>query len=315
MKLVERIIRVQSSQHFGRKVPPEPFGQLVNHLGAAFRQSITMATQGRSRVSGRRPKWLDAVTSYRFVGFDGDDDTLLHFEAPQLGEAAPELYAQKELWPDRPSPETTAIELFGQVVRDIQDSNADSPRFDEPLLRTVASFSRADAGNFNSLHVPVGSLTRGHDAILDQRGIGVAKDLYRKTPPPRRVKVLGRLDMVRVSTQTFELELENKEVVRGVLTAGDIGEMKDFLDRQVLIEAQAIYRPSGRVLRLDAERFQNGAGASAAFSRVPQARGSKANLNAVFQRQAGKRGVSAIMGQWPGDESDEQIDVLLRELS
>ena len=37
--------------------------------------------------------------------------------------------------------------------------------------------------------------------------------------------------------------------------------------------------------------------------------------DASFKEQSHKRGVAAIVGKWPGDETDEQINDWLEELS
>ena len=39
------------------------------------------------------------------------------------------------------------------------------------------------------------------------------------------------------------------------------------------------------------------------------------DVRSVEPTQRHKRGVSAILGQWPGDESDDEIAVALKELS
>src|SRR5258708_29202720 len=93
---------LKSDRHFGQKVPAHPFGEVLRVLPGAVRQSVRMAFEGRSHAAGKRPRWLQAAADIRFLGHSGDDDTLLKFELPRLGDAAPVLYEQKELWPTRP---------------------------------------------------------------------------------------------------------------------------------------------------------------------------------------------------------------------
>ncbi|MGH7135460.1 MAG: hypothetical protein ACREHD_06945, partial [Pirellulales bacterium] len=51
------------------------------------------------------------------------------------------------------------------------------------------------------------------------------------------------------------------------------------------------------------------------FSAIPRPFSERFDLDELLCEQDGKRGVSAILGQWPGDESDEQIATALKELS
>ena len=48
--------------------------------------------------------------------------------------------------------------------------------------------------------------------------------------------------------------------------------------------------------------------------RIPIAR-ELPNLDDVVRRQRQKGGIAAIIGQWPGDETDEEFERALRELN
>ncbi len=90
-----------------------------------------MAFRGRSVAKGPCPRWLRSASDIRFIDHEGDDETALLFEAPTLGEAAPELYQQQEFWSTRPDASLTGLDLFGDVVRDVADHNEDDGRNDK----------------------------------------------------------------------------------------------------------------------------------------------------------------------------------------
>src|SRR5439155_25873964 len=113
------VVRLRSKDHYGRHVPPSAVGEILRALPVVVRQAIRMGFAGRSTTRGRRPAWLTAASDIRFVGFDGNEDTLLHFEAPSFGEAAEELYRQPEFWPNKPPPEDTGFDLLGDVLADV----------------------------------------------------------------------------------------------------------------------------------------------------------------------------------------------------
>lgn len=48
---------------------------------------------------------------------------------------------------------------------------------------------------------------------------------------------------------------------------------------------------------------------------IPTPLGVDIDIQTLHQPQGPKSGVSAFFGKWPGDETDEEIDSLLKELS
>ena len=90
-----------------------------------------MVFRGQSTAKGKRPGWLTAACDVSLVGVVGGEESILTFEAPTLGEAAPELFRQSEFpWTNRPNPEDTGFDLLCDVLRDVTQGNAESERFD-----------------------------------------------------------------------------------------------------------------------------------------------------------------------------------------
>ena len=150
---VTRTITLTSDHHYGRRLPPQALGHALTVIPAVVRQSVSMAFRGRSRVRGPRPRWLKAAADLRFIDHQGDDASVLYFEAPTLGEAAAELYQQQEFWSTRPDPSLTGLDLFGEVVRDVAAHNEDSDRFDKSLLGNLVGFKNVLNGTFHEVRL------------------------------------------------------------------------------------------------------------------------------------------------------------------
>lgn len=209
MNTVTHEILLHSDQRFGSRLPPQYIGHVLAEVPRAIQQSISMALRNRSTARGRRPPWLDRAADIRFVAHDGDGETTLVFEAPTLGDAAPELYQQQELWPTRPAAEDTGFDLFGDVLADVQQHDADSEHFDPPLLKQLAS---------------------------------------------------------------------------------------------------------GRLLRVDAEAISNGEHEPSLWSRMPQPGTAKLDLSSLRKAQGPRSGMAAILGRWPGEETDDEVEAALARL-
>lgn len=305
---------LKSDQHFGHKAPPNPLGEVLRLIPLAVRQSIRMRFEGRSRASGTQPRWLTAASDIRLVDYSGDDDTILYFEAPCLGEAAPELYEQKELFDTgKPEPDDSGFDLLGDVLSDVSANNSDSDRFDRQLLRQLTRFKKGISGTFSEIDFFGKRYTT--PAVLNHNIIETAESFTSETPQSDSVRVVGTLDMVRASTQAFALKLDDGQELRGVMLGGEVGDQKHLLEKRVLILGKAIYRPSGRLLRVDTTEMSSATDEDTFFSKMPTATRKAFDVREVVREQSGKRGLSAIFGKWPGDETDEEIERALQEMS
>lgn len=272
-----------------------------------------MAVRGRSITAGRPPAWLDAVSDIRFTGISGlDVDTVFHFETLRLRDAAPQLYDQAEFWATKPDSECTAIDLLGDVIQDVDAGLRESDRFDSHLLRRVSRFSGAVNAGFDRIMVP--AERSGALAPITQHTIDQAESLRVETPPSRQVRVAGRLDMLRVSNQTLALNLDDGEEIRGVLASEEVLSLKSLLGKRVLLLGRAVYRPSGRLLRIDVEGVESGEGVSSFLSTIPKPSSLSRREVTTARPQTSKSGVAAFFGTWPGDETDEELLAGLRSL-
>jgi hypothetical protein len=317
MHRVHHTIRLIGRVEYGREAPPIPVGNMLRLIGPAVRQSILMGFLGRSRPPGRPPAWLVSASDIRFVGIDGgrEGETILHFEAPRLGESADELYRQQESWPSRPPAEDTGFDLLCDILGDVSAHKADSDRFDSPLLKRIGGFGRAFDRDYQRAVFVGHRFTEEQPAILDEHTIANAQQLTLETPRPQRIRVVGVLDMIRMSSQGFELLLDDGSRARGVLVEGDMAAIKPLCGNRVLVQGLAIYRPSGRLLRIDANRIESGDGLPSFWSIIPPPRARKLDTRELLKPQSPGTGVSAFFGKWPGDESDAEWNAMIEGLS
>ncbi len=280
-----------------------------------MRQSALMVFEGRSTSRGRIPRWLLRVADVRFCDISGDHDTVLHFEAPTLGEAAEEVFRQQTLWPMMPAEDDTAFDLLADAVTDLVGGNLDSERLDTGLLRRFARTSGILSHGFERLAVAGHRYAGGRSAAIDKAAARRARELCTTTPSPQRTRVAGKLDMIRQSTSAFAVRLDDATEVRGVLRDDDAAQLTSLFGSRVLVLGDAVFRASGRLLRIDADSVTPGDPEPGIWSKAPVARARKLDVSALRRTQGPRSGVSAIVGQWPGDETDEQVRDALDRLS
>jgi hypothetical protein len=313
--MITQTITLSSREHFGKRVPSQALGSVLERLPEAVRQSVRMAVEGRSRARGKRPDWLRAAADLQFLGHDGDDQTFLHFETKTLSEAAPRLYEQQELWPTKPDAGDTGLDILADVFRDVAARNADSERFDRPLLDSLAHFGKVLTGGFTEMALPARRTAAASQVVVTPQVAEFARTLYTNTPQPQRVRVAGKLDMLRASTQSFGVLLDDGQEIRGVLIEGDIEGLGPLLNQRALVLGKAVYRASGRLLRIDAEAVVHAPDEGRFFSTIPKPVRQRFDLRERVREQQHKTGLAAVLGRWPGDETEEEIRQALKELS
>ena len=317
MTIHQHEIRLESDQHFDGRLPTHHLGFLLAELPVVIRGSVSMALRNRSKAPGKQPSWLKRASDLRFTGHEGNGVTHLRFELPTLEDAATEVYQQKELFDSgRPNGKLTGLDLFMGVVRDIDAVQADSIAFDPQLLHQFKKFNRFfKSGPFSGFQI-LGSLPDSCGEIRVTRStIENAVRLYGRTPTPQRVRLVGNLDGLEASTQRFSLLLDSGERVTGVYPEEISDTLQRLWRKRVLVLGTSVFRASGNVLRVEAESIDDGANASSLFSTLPIASSGRLDKNRLRKPQGTRSGMAAIMGRWPGDETEDEIEAALERMS
>jgi hypothetical protein len=222
------------------------------------------------------------------------------------------MFDQRRLWPEMARPDETAVHLIGRIGEIVMRHEVTSDMYDQPLLKHFRQWHSLFKREVRQIHLPGSSENGEASAKLDVTVAQNAKSLSDQTPSPRQVRVVGKLDMVRHSTRSFALLLADGQEIPGVLEARDPDLLQKHFGQEITVFGKAIYRPSGSLLRLDAEEILDTTEGRVAFSSIPEA------LSKPFQRdrklQTGKSGVAAFFGTWPGEETDDDLLTALEEL-
>ena len=319
MQMTTHMLRISGPASRGGRPSFTGVGSVMASIGTAAREATCMRFRHASRIKGRRPDWLRDVADLNPVNIQdaGDNAKIVVFKAPRLGDAAAEVYKNRGLFDTFPQEAETAIDVLSQTVGEIAARNAASELYDTDLLKRLESFdtvfkrqgvAAVGIGSFNGQ----GTATLP-SATIDAATVEAAESLYRQSPKSRRVRVSGKLYMLRDSDRAFDLLLDDGTRVRGVWEE-DIGAIKDLFQKLVVVDALAVFRPSGSLLRIEAGGMGQANAEDAFFSKLPKPAPSRIDLRAAHQVQAANTGLAAVYGKWPGDETEEQLMAALKEL-
>jgi hypothetical protein len=305
-------VRLSGDRARGARIPASVLGELTSVLLDATRGALRLRVEGRSTARGSLPAWLGAAADFEIVGIEAGS-TLLVIEAPALMEVAPALFAQQALFEPIESTES-AFGVMEQTLRAAVNGRSDSDLFDQPLLTVFKRFDRMLAAGFSSVELTNGS-TVGDRVKIDRQSVAAVEGLIRSTPEPQRTRVAGTLDTIRHSDRMFTLIVGDGKAVKGIAEGLASEQLAGLFGQSVIVAGTAIFRPSGGLLRIEADSIERGGPEAAVWARVPAPLFHGVDVPALRQPQGLRSGVNAIIGRWPGEETEEEIAAALGELS
>jgi hypothetical protein len=287
---------------------------LLQAVDRGARGAVRLRLEGRSGAGGGpAPAWVNEAAAFQLTGFHRGTPGL-DLSIRTLAEALPERFAQEDLFPPV-DPDDSALTLMGRSLGDALSGEADSDAYDPPLLRSFGEFGDVFRHGVESIEIRNGRDDRPSLHVTPQ-GIRVVQRLQRETPRPRRVRVAGKVDAIRHSDRAFTLVLQSGEAVRGVLEHGEPEILAPFFGRTAIVGGMAQFRPSGALLRIDADQVEPGDESDLAlWSEPPRPLSAPLDPRELRHPQGPRSGINAIVGAWPGEEGDDELLALLEEMS
>jgi hypothetical protein len=305
-------VRIVGEGARGARIAASVLTELAGVLLDATRGALRQRVEGRSTARGAVPAWLQAAADFDVIGFEAGS-TVLVIEAKSLSDVAPSLFAQRELFEPIDSSES-AFGLMEQTLALAANGRSDSDLFDQPLLSTFRRFERVLSSGFSSIELTNGKPGRA-PLIIDCDSIEAVDHLIRSTPSPQRARVAGTLDTIRHSDRMFTLLVEGGKAVKGIAEDIAAEQLAGLFGQSVVVSGTAVFRASGTLLRIEAETIEPAGSDTQIWARVPTPLFRIMDVGSLRQPQGPRSGVNAVVGRWPGDETDEEIAAALRELS
>jgi len=315
VNVVERTFRLEAPSGLGSKPKPELIGPVLTNLHQTLRDSVRMGFLHSSRARGGMSRGIKRAADVRYIGHSaGADDhtTELRFEVAQFGEVAAELFEQHQLWEDGPKASETAFDLLGAALSDVQHRREDSNRFDPMLLQRFATYRRMFRRQGLTRIVLADTVlpdnVSGEHPRIDSELVDTARVLSDATPAPRRVRVSGRLDLMGVSQGILKIELATGGTVTARWEGRDpIDSLKALINGTVVCEGEGIFRPSGALLRIDADAIASATPTDTAFAQLPLAVAKPERIRPARSRASEPSPYAAFIGSVPSEESDEEF--------
>lgn len=286
------------------------FHDLLHIFVEGTQRALRFRIEGRSTARGTQPTWLRSAAQFDLLIEPQAEPGVFRVESRPLAQALPaSLHASGALAELDPS--RTAVDLFEGGLEDALAGATDSDKFDEGLVETFSTFARLFDQGVEAIEI-----INGRTIPINSEGVERVVRLRRQIPPPQAVRIAGTLDTIRHSDRVFTLVLESGAVVKGDAERLDPAQMAALFGQEVVVSGMAVFRPSGSVLRIEAEQMQQVSPQQASlWSRMPKPILAPLDTRSLRSPQDERSGLNAIYGRWPGDESEEELVAALEGLS
>ncbi len=284
---------------------------LMDVLTEGMLRALRLRVEGRSAVAGMIPAWLDVAAD---VDVYVKDASTIEIEAPPLYATMPERFKQLSFFAELDTSKS-CFTVFEESLNDALSGDANSDLYDNGVLETFAEFKRLLARGVESVEINNGRPRPSGPIVIQSGSIDAINRLRRQTPASRRVRLAGKIDMIRHSDRMFTLILESGETLRGVASGIEEETLKQFFGKVAVVSGEAVFRPSGSLLRVEADRIEAASGDVSIWSVVPRPLEAAIDARSLYKHQGSFSGLNAIFGRWPGDETDEEIFSALEAIS
>jgi hypothetical protein len=278
-------------------------------------RAVRIRTQGRSTARGLAPKWIEASSEFSVQILEGS--TLLEIEAPSLMEADPDEFAQRDLFPDI-DPERTSIDYFTDSLSAALEGENQANLYDKSFLEFLHHFDSILNRGVNTVKIiSDGNGIRTKPVTVTRAAIPIFKSLVKKIPDPQQVRIAGKLDQIRHSDYTLRVLIpEPAMTVKGVATANQLQDLKQLWGKLVLVSGVAHFNAAKGIQRIEVDHLEEASEKDLTlWGNIPEPL-FKPLVKAELRKSQGSRsGLNAILGKWPGDESEEDILMELERLS
>lgn len=300
-------VKISGEGTRGTRVSAHVLRPLMDGLLEGAQRAVRLRMEGRSTARGGAPSWLQRASDFDLVAVR-EGSTQLVLEAPTLASAAPEQFAQVQMF-EALNGDLTCLDVLATSLDHAVGKRVDSDYYDDALLGTFEGFKYVFSWGVDLIEID-----GEHPVRLEPSTIPELADLKRRIPSPRQVKVSGKLDELRHSDRMFSVVLDDGTNIRGVLDhALGLDDLGPLWGTKVTVSGSMKFRPSGNPLRIEAEAISPATGDASVWSSAPRPLFDELDLKALRQPQGPRSGVSAIYGKWPGDESDDEFEAALAE--
>lgn len=303
-------IKIENAQEPHGAIDLQRLALIADSIRRVSEGALQIRLKGISLTRGRKKISLQDSLKVSLTSIKAGS-TVLCLEAEEF-EQTLEPY-QTDIFRTEAQAELPAETPMSLFIRSFQDALADNELhdlLDKPLLRELKNLKKAFYSGKEVLIISnQGSLP---ELQLTQEDFKKIKVLEDEIPDPQPIVLNGVVELLQFSKLKVKIQTD-EGIVDGFLSDGLSSEdIAPFGGKEVTITGISHFKPRGRSV-IELERvFEPGEG-DRYFSRKPKSETVMEQLERQI-REKGSNPLAEIIGKWPGDETDEEFEQILKAL-
>ena len=296
-------------------IPLMALKEISDALLCGSERALRLSVEGASVRKGKIPGWLRKSLEFTITGIS-KGSTVLEIEAPTLAQAAPEQVQQQTLWYTLPDPEDTALSLLSRSIKDATSDQLESEYYDRGVLTALLSFE-APLKKYISM-LEVNSETKQRDNFkVGHVELEKISRMKAETPVPRAVVLAGAFNLIEHTQGRFHLTLKDGRNIPGEADLSFVTHelMRTLWGKRVTVKGTAHFNPSGKVRFIEAQIIKPFEPGEEVFENILEISSPHSVVEEQKRKQQLRSPLKEIWGQWPGEESIDEILSQLREMS
>ena len=312
-KIIEYDIILKSDLQEKGTIDLDRIAFLAKSISNIAKGALQIRLGGISNKQGKKPSFLDDALSIRLKGIK-ESSTLLELESPTFASSIKAIQVnafQPEVAEELPN--QTPMSLFMLAYKEAFDDNdSDKNLLDKALVKNLKDLKSFFRSNNEELIISNrGSLPELH---LKKSDFGRIKELEDSIPDPQNVVINGIIDILEHSKSKITVKTEQGNLLGNITNKFQQDVIKDFWGKEATIYGVGHFKPNGKLSYVEIERIFESTEEDKYFSKIPFSENTIQQIHRQTSKNPTKNWMNEIAGKWPGQESDEEFEKLLKEL-
>ena len=270
---------------------------------------MRLLATGRGVRRGYDPKWLNDLTDFTITELTA---TEIEVTAPALRGIDNDLFRQQDFWLIEPDLDHTALDILSLAVDDICSEGSSGERFDESVLQAIASFKRF-------VKQPIIKLTihqleeKCRLIELDFEVINRAHQRLQNFAAAQAHLVSGILDRIEHKYKKFRLLVGDQQTLLGSMNSKqlDVESLRPLWGKRTTVSGIVYFKADGQPRIIEANRICKASNTDVLFEKLPT--DETGDWEELIK--AAKFNPMTLWGNWPGDETFEELMQMLNEMN
>jgi hypothetical protein len=302
-------IRLAGADQDDGKIDLDRLVQLAQSITSIARGALQVKLVGVSNEKGRRSQKISTALKIKLSDLK-KGSTILELECDSFKSTLQgqpgDLFKSEilEQLPDK-TPMTLVIESFREAINYSEDSTL----LDKPLLKKLKDFKKVFISNDELLTISnQGSIPEISLRKSDFKRIGILEDSF---PEPQETVINGVVEELKYSK--LRVGIATKQGLVNAVLSEELEPMdiSKYWGKELTISGRMHFLPSGKPSFIYIERIFKPGELDDYFSKPVNKLNIEQQIQKKIKNQKHTNFLGDIVGQWPGDES---IDEILKDL-